>query len=153
VVDDADALEDIVAEHRAELVVGVRAMGAGRHEEDHVFQTNETVELLEEGGDDDMARLGSRAVADRDRDGPAAFGDVTERRPGDRAAQSREHLHSLVLGCLRMAGSDHRRPALWKLDGESRGSVRELDSHRLPTIARGVPPNPSSTSSHSRVVV
>ena len=70
VVDDAHRREHLVAEHRAQLVVGVAAVRAGGDEHDDVFEAHEPVELLEDGRHDDLARLGPRAVADADRDRP-----------------------------------------------------------------------------------
>ena len=68
VVDDAHRREHLVAEHRAQLVVGVAAVRAGRDEDDDVLEPHEPLELLEQRRDDDLARLRARAVADADRD-------------------------------------------------------------------------------------
>ena len=109
VVDDAHGGEHLVAEHRAQLVGRVAAMGAGGDEHDDVLEPHEALELLEQGGHDDLARLRARAVADADRDRPPAAHDLAQRRAGDGTAQRLEHRGARVGGGLRMQRLDDRR--------------------------------------------
>ena len=97
VIDDAHGREHLVAEHRAQLGVGVAAVRAGGDEHDHVFEAHEPVELLEDGRHHDLARLGPRAVADADRDRPPPAHDLAQRRAGDGPAQRLEHRRPLVV--------------------------------------------------------
>ena len=68
VVDDLDAREDLLAEHRAQLVVGVAAVRP-RGDEDHdVRVSDDARKLVQHRRNHQFARLRARAVAHRDRD-------------------------------------------------------------------------------------
>ena len=129
VIDDANRREHLVAEHRAQLLVGVAAVRARGDQHDDVLQAHEAVELLEDGRHDDLPRLRPRAVADADRDGAAAAHDVAQRRPGDRSPQRLAHRGALVGGRLRVQRLDDRRAVVRQVDGEAVAPVRELDLH------------------------
>jgi hypothetical protein len=76
VVDDGDGGEQLRAEHLRQLVMRVAAVGSGGDEEDDVLRWDDPLELVEDGGHDDVPRLGSRSVADADGDGLASLRDV-----------------------------------------------------------------------------
>ena len=139
VIDDAHGREHLVAEHRAQLGVGVAAVRAGGDEHDHVFEAHEAVELLEDGRHHDLARLGPRAVADADRDRPSPAHDLAQRRAGDGPAQRLEHRSPLVVCRPRVERLHDGRALLGEVDREAIAAVRERDLHgRVASSSGGV---------------
>ena len=55
VVLDADGVDDLVAEHRPQLGVGVAAVGAGGDQDHDVLEPHDALELGEDRGDHDLA--------------------------------------------------------------------------------------------------
>ena len=87
VVDDAYGVDDLVAEHRPQLLRGVRPMGSGRHEDDDVVEVDDAVELLEQDRDHHLPGLRPGDVARGDRDRLTTAHPLPQWRPGDRTAQ------------------------------------------------------------------
>jgi len=129
VVDDADAVVDLVAEHAAQLLLGVAAVRPRRHEDRDVVEVDDAVELLEHGGDHEVARLGPGAVAHRDGDRLARLGDLAQRRAGDRLAHRGVQRRHRVGGGLRVHGLHDRGALLRELDAEPLLAVRQPDLH------------------------
>ena len=87
VVDDAHGVDDLVAEHRPQLLGRVRPVGSGRHEDDDVVEVDDAVELLEQDRDHHVPGLRPGDVARGDRDRLTAGYPLPQRRSGDRTAQ------------------------------------------------------------------
>ena len=128
-VDDANRPEHLVAEHRAQLLLGVAAMRPRGDEQHDVIEAHEPVQLLEDGRDDDLPRLGPSAVADADRDRAAAAGDVAQWPAGNGPAQRLEHRGPRVRGGRGVQRFDHGRALVRELDRETVAAVRERDLH------------------------
>jgi hypothetical protein len=127
VVDDPHPLHDLVAEHRADLRVGVAAVGAGG-DEDHDIGVRDA-ELLEHGGDHLVARLRTGAVAHRDRDLGAARGQLAQRRAAHGLLQRPAQHVRLIRRARVVRGLDHGRPLLRELDLEPARSIRQPHLH------------------------
>jgi hypothetical protein len=134
VVDDPHAVRHLGAEHRPDLLVGVAAVGARGHEHGHVVERDHALELLEHGGDHEVARLGARAVAHGDGHAPAAAGGVAQSRPGhggvERLAQDRPGLRRG--GMVRRL--DHRGAPVGQVHVEPAPAVGEPHPHRGATL-------------------
>ena len=93
VIDDPDRVDDLVAEHLAELGVTVATMGAGGHEHHHVVEVHHAIELGQDGRDHQVPRLWPGAVTGRDRHGLATLNALAQRWSSHgfthRAAQDR----------------------------------------------------------------
>ena len=114
VVDDPHALDDVVAEHRPDLLVGVAAVRAGGDEDHDVVVAD--AQLVEDGGDHLVARLGAGAVAHRDR-------DLHARAARARAAAGRRP----GAGARRAGPRPRRRAPAWYAGSTTVVVVRELD--------------------------
>src|SRR5262249_44222461 len=156
VVDDPDALVDVVADHRPQLGLGVATVGTGGDEGDDVVLGDETVELVQDRGQHEVPGLRARAVADRDRHRAAAADDVTQRWSGDRLPKRRDDRCTRVLCRLWMRRRDHGRPLVRELDRKPPGAVRELDPHvslRRSTMRCALPADRSIRSGSSTLTL
>ena len=136
VVDDPDRVDDLVAEHRAQLRRRVAAVGAGRDEEHDVVEGDDAVELVEDRGDHDVARLRARDVTDADRDRLAAPDELAQRPAGERVAQRAHDLGGRVRRRLLVRRDDHGRAVVRKLDLEAVLAVCEAHLHEPGNLGR-----------------
>jgi len=125
VVDDPHGVDDLVAEHRPQLRLGVGPVGAGGHEHHDVVEVDQAVELLQQHRDHLLAGLGAGAVAGGDRDRLPGPESLAQRRPGDRLAQRPAQLGADVGG----GRGGHR--------GDHLGRVGELDRQAGPAVREG----------------
>ena len=92
VVDHPDDVDD-VTEHGPELGRRAPTMGSRGDQHRHVLRTDDSLELLQDGRDHEVSRLGSGAVAHRDGNGLTGPHQVAQRRarhgPAQGAAQRR----------------------------------------------------------------
>jgi hypothetical protein len=75
-----------------------------RDENDHVVERDKAVELLEDGGDHQVAGLRARAVAHRDRHA-APPGELAQPRAGGRRLERVAQHRALVVGARVVRGS------------------------------------------------
>jgi hypothetical protein len=134
-VDHSNARDDLVAEHLPQLLVRIAAMGAGGDEHGDVPQRDDALELLEDGRDDDAARLGSRAVTDAQRDRLARLNQLPQRRPGDWIAEGGADSSVLIGRSFLVRRRDDCRPLGRQVDGQTPAPVGELD--RQCTVSHG----------------
>jgi hypothetical protein len=131
VVEHVDPVDDVVAQHRPELGLGVAAVGAGGHEDDDVVDVDDALDLLQHGRDHEVARLGPGAVADGDGHGLSRPHDLAQRRSRHRPAQRRPQ----DLGGIARAGNvprlDDRRPVVRQVHGQPALAVGQLYPHAL----------------------
>jgi hypothetical protein len=87
VVDDADTVDNVIAEHGPKLCVSVRPMSARCHEYHHVVEPNDSVQLVEQRPQHRSPRLRSSDIAGRDRHRLARRDTIAERLPGNRLSK------------------------------------------------------------------
>ena len=131
VVDDPHTVEDVGTEHRLELGRGVRPMGAGGDENHDVVRIDDAVELVEQRRDHHSARLGSGAVAHRDRHGLAGAHSFAQRCAGGGVPQRRVHGPSLVGHGGELSWGDDGGAFGGHVDDEAGLAVGELDLHGI----------------------
>ena len=126
-VDNPDPLEQLVSEHRADLLVGVRPMCSRRHQQDDIVVVDDAVAFIG-GADFGCDRWDTSLHLDADLPGRHQL--LHARTRDGRVEGVAQRLH-LVGGTRMVRRLDHRQPIRRQLQLESALPVGESNPHPI----------------------